>query len=336
MVAPDGSLRRARELRFSHPGYDRNMLAQIGGQGWLALRLSEDAGGAGLGVSEFCVLAEEFGARLAPEPALGAIAMSRLLRGQDLDQCISGAGVFIPAWRETGEPDAPKTRYAAGRVSGVKHAVYMADGADAFVVSTDSGAVLLRASSPGVRADISASQDGGNIATLHMNDAPAELLNGDMDEALDELSLATSAYLLGVIGVCVRLTLDYLRERRQFGKPIGAFQALQHRAADMFTQRLLLDASIDAAARAVDAGSESHSQRRAAVSRAYLRAVEASLLVTREAIQLHGAIGYTDEHDLGLLVRKALTLRAVAGSAAAHRRNFATSAGLFGATENAA
>jgi alkylation response protein AidB-like acyl-CoA dehydrogenase len=118
------------------------------------------------------------------------------------------------------------------------------------------------------------------------------------------------------------MTLDYLRTRKQFGQPIGSFQALQHRAVDLRLQLALTRASIDAAAASLD-GDAGPAQRQLAVSRAKARAADASLLVTRQAIQLHGAIGYTDEYDVGLYLRKAMTLANLYGSASQHRARYA-------------
>jgi alkylation response protein AidB-like acyl-CoA dehydrogenase len=117
------------------------------------------------------------------------------------------------------------------------------------------------------------------------------------------------------------MTLDYLRTRQQFGRPIGSFQALQHRAVDLRIQIALTRASVEAAAATLDAGCTA-TQRQAAVSRAKARAAEAAMLVTRAAVQLHGAIGYTDEYDVGLFTRKAMVLANAFGSAALHRRRF--------------
>ena len=150
--------------------------------------------------------------------------------------------------------------------------------------------------------------------------APAEAVAGSLDDAIEEATLATAATLLGVMERAFALTLDYLRTREQFGRRIGNFQALQHRAADLAMQIALTRASVEAAAATLDAGSP---QARAAISRAKARASEAGMLVTRQAIQLHGGIGYTDEYDVGLYLRRAMVLANSFGGAAVHRARFA-------------
>jgi alkylation response protein AidB-like acyl-CoA dehydrogenase len=139
--------------------------------------------------------------------------------------------------------------------------------------------------------------------------------------ALDEAAMATSAYLLGVMDRAFAMTVDYMKTRQQFGRPIGSFQALQHRAADLSMQIALTRASVEAAAASLDAGAAGGA-RRAVVSRAKARAAEASMLVARGCVQLSGGIGYTDDYDVGLHLRKAMVLANQYGSAALHRRRF--------------
>jgi alkylation response protein AidB-like acyl-CoA dehydrogenase len=145
----------------------------------------------------------------------------------------------------------------------------------------------------------------------------------DVEAALDEATLATAAYLLGLARRAFEITREYLIVRKQFGHPIGSFQALQHRAADMKIQIELTRASVAAAATAFD-GEADPRMRALRVSQAKVRAGETALLVVREAIQMHGAIGYTDEYDIGLYVRKAMTVANTFGTAAWHRRRYAS------------
>jgi alkylation response protein AidB-like acyl-CoA dehydrogenase len=121
----------------------------------------------------------------------------------------------------------------------------------------------------------------------------------------------------------LELTLDYMRERRQFGKPIGAFQALQFRAADAWMQRELTAAALEAAVAIHDDADSSAEQRAAAASSVKARAAHAGPLVCSEALQLHGAIGFTDEYDLGLYINRALTLAPWLGNASEHQRRYA-------------
>ncbi|MBE0626776.1 MAG: acyl-CoA dehydrogenase, partial [Burkholderiales bacterium] len=146
--------------------------------------------------------------------------------------------------------------------------------------------------------------------------------------ALDHATLSASAELLGVMDCALEMTLAYLRTRVQFGKPIGSFQALQHRAVDMYIQKELTRATLAAALATVQAPDCTPDQRTAAASSAKARATQAALAICKEALQMHGAIGYTDEYDLGLYFNRALVLSAWLGNAAMHRSRYAALAPL--------
>ena len=153
----------------------------------------------------------------------------------------------------------------------------MAAGADAFLVTTHRrhGAVVRR-DAHGVRLDIETTQDGGNFGTLHLDDAPAEPIGGDAEAALDGRDVATAAYLLGVMD---RVLRDYARlpaHAQQFGRPIGSFQALQHRAVDVKVQIALTRAASRPPPRRWTPSRRS-ATRQAAVSRAKARAADAAL-----------------------------------------------------------
>lgn len=330
LLPRDGDRKRIRALRFKKPGFDPAVWRAMGEQGWIGLRLPEANGGAGLGMAEFCALAEELGAALAPEPLVQGALSAALLAGANrpdlLGRLLCGDYLILTAWQErvgtlevAGTADAPRLFLPA------------AAGADFFVVPVATGGTLaLHLQGKDASAlDVADTQDGGHFGTLRP--APAELLLADagdrLGDALDEAALATAAQLLGVMDQAFALTLQYLRTRQQFGRPIGSFQTLKHRAVDLSIQIALTRASIAAAAAALDAPGTPRPQRHAAVSRAKARASEAAMLVTRQAIQLHGGIGYTDEADVGLYLRKAMVLANQFGSADLHRRRFATHAG---------
>jgi alkylation response protein AidB-like acyl-CoA dehydrogenase len=120
----------------------------------------------------------------------------------------------------------------------------------------------------------------------------------------------------------VGMTVDYLKTRVQFGKVIGSFQALQHMAIDAKLEVELTRASVEDAALQWDRSGPTDASY-AAVSRAKARASAAALKVTRDAVQMHGGIGCTDDHDIGLYLRKAMVVSAQFGSAKAHRARFA-------------
>jgi alkylation response protein AidB-like acyl-CoA dehydrogenase len=250
---------------------------------------------------------------------------ARAMQGDPLlSRILSGDMIVIPAWQERAATldTGPDTTVAGGRANGKKLFIPMAAGADAFLVSGRDGLGLVERDAPGVTLTIDRTQDGGNFGTLSLADAPCAPIEGDIAAALEEATLATSAYLLGAMDRVFAMTVDYLKTRVQFGKPIGSFQALQHRAADLKIQVSLARASVESVAAALDSGL-SGPARLAAISRAKARASDSGMLVCRQAIQLHGGIGYTDEADPGLFLRKAMVLSNLHGSATLHRTRFA-------------
>lgn len=324
-IAPRNSdLKRIRALRFVEPGFDRAVWREMCEMGWLGLLISEDHGGSGLGVQEFCALTEELGAALVPEPLIAAAMAARLLPPDMLPDVLSGDRVVLPAWQEKPlsiDVYGDVTTFADGKVSGKKIFVPMAAGADAFLVTVRGGMALVERGAPGVHLTCQTTQDGGNAGTLTLENAPGIFIEGDASEAFETACMATSAYLLGVMDRVFGITVEYLKTREQFGRKIGSFQALQHRSADLKIQVSLARATVNAAAKTQDESKDS-AVRKAAVSRAKARASDAASIVTRGCIQLHGGIGYTDAADPGLFLRKMMVLAPAYGSAALHRARF--------------
>lgn len=163
---------------------------------------------------------------------------------------------------------------------------------------------------------------GVEVAQGHVLDAPSATALQGLERAMEQTCVMAGAETLGVIEATLQMTLEYMRNRVQFGKAIGTFQALQHRAADLYIQQELVRAVLGDAVQTLDGGGSPSDCSRIA-SRCKSRSSEAGLRITREAIQLHGAIGFTDEYDLGLYVKRALVLSAWLGNSTAHRRRFA-------------
>lgn len=332
--APRVDLKRVRDARYQSPGFSREILREMAENGWIGLALPEADGGSGLGAPEYCAIQEVLGAALVPEPFTAAVLAARLLKGKHLAQQLSGEKLLLTAWQEAGNPldsGAEATRIEEERVTGRKRFVPMAAGADGYLVTASQRMMLLDPGASGLSVNFIPTIDGGHFGELTLKDVPGEELPLDFNalkNAIDEAALATAAYLLGVAERAFEMTLEYLGTRKQFDKVIGSFQALQHRAVDLKLQLSLTRASLNNAAAIWESGA-SHQQRRVAVSQAKIRASETASLVTREAIQLHGAIGYTDEYDVGLYLRKAMTLANLYGSVAAHRRRFAELAPRF-------
>jgi alkylation response protein AidB-like acyl-CoA dehydrogenase len=337
----------------------------MAGLGWLGILVPESHGGLGLGLAEMAIVAKGLARVLAPEPltATAVLAASVLcggdnepLKREQLPRLVSGERLTALAWQErAGELDISGARARAVafeggyRVSGTKRYVAGAAQADAFLVSARAGQELvvlwLPRGAAGLRRGREPLADGRSFGTLELQDAlvPAtavvasgETARAALARGFDHANAIVSAELLGVMERALEMSLDYLRTRVQFGKPIGAFQALQHRAVDLHIQKELAAAALEDGLDRLDRG-PGEPQRAAIASRVKARCAEAALRITREAIQLHGAIGFTDEYDAGLFLKRALTLSAWLGQPLWHRRRYAalTAGGGAEGTEGA-
>lgn len=348
-------VRRVRALRDTEPGFDRVAWQDMAGLGWLGVMVPEADGGLGLSIAEYAVVARGIAAAVVPEPLTAALlatcalveATPGELRSSLLDSVVSGAVIPALAWQEAigdVDPAMVATRADArdGEValSGYKRFVMGAAGADGLVVSArdDDGLALywVPMSNPNLVLTTRLLADGRPVADVLFDATPvpksSRLVSGEaalraLSTAIDMGNLAISAELLGVSHRALEMTLDYLRTRTQFGKPIGAFQSLQHRAVDLYIHRRIAEATFDHALRMIEA-SDDPDLRSAAASRAKSRTSEAARRITREAIQMHGAIGFTDDCDIGLHVKRALVLSAWLGNAGLHRRRYAALAPL--------
>jgi len=311
-------------------------LRQIGELGWLGMLVPSSADGPGFGLTEMALVLEQAGRGLVREPiGLAIIAVAALAQGHAphpiLRRAMLGDALVVPALQERAhDPLALRTEATEGgapRLTGTKMSV-CADDAEGFLVSargSDGPALYYVArDSAGVTVASAPTVDGGMLATLELQDAPADLVpprqsSRNAVEALTDLALiALSAELLGVMEGAQELTFDYLRARKQFGKPIGSFQALQHKAVDIYikteTVRSLLYQ--------VAAANDPYRIEPALAVAVKAKASEDALAVTQACIQLHGAIGFTDEHDIGLYLKRALLLSSLLGNAAAQRRRY--------------
>ncbi len=331
-IAPrGGDLKRIRALRFETPGIDRGIWREMAALGWLALRLPEDRDGLGMGMRELCVIAEELGAGLVPEPVIAAAAIVPLLPQHLRAAVLAGEMLVLPAWQEQPGAFAPglATRFVDGLLHGAKILVPFATAADAFLVTTDRGLALVRRDAPGVTIVPQQSQDGGQFGNVTFAGAVAESVPGALDDILEDIMLAHSAYLLGASERAFAMALEYLGIRKQFGKFIGSFQVLQHRAAELKVQLALSRAILNEAMAVADSAAPAATRHKVG-SRAKARIADTAILVARETIQMHGAVGITDEYDIGLYCRKIVSLYNLYGSAAWHRARYLRLAAMPG------
>jgi alkylation response protein AidB-like acyl-CoA dehydrogenase len=329
--------------RSEEPGFAPARLRQAGELGWLGILVPTSANGLGLGLTELALVVEQAGRGLMGEPiGLAAVSAVPLAQGPAphpmLERAIAGTALVIPALQESGyadDPLTPRTQVVkangALRLNGQK-VFACADGADGFLVSAAGDNAMLcyvARNAPGLTLTTTSTVEGRRLATLSLADTPADPISSppgrNTVETLYNLALiAMSAELLGVMERAYEITLDYLRIRKQFGKPIGSFQALQHQAVNNYvrieaTRSLLYQ---------IAANNEPQQIDPAMAAALKARASDDALAVTKSCIQLHGAIGFTDEHDIGLYLKRAMLLSSLFGNAAAQRRRYAMIAKL--------
>jgi len=333
-----GGSDRARQLRDAGGGFDPEMVRELAEAGVFGVAVPEDQGGLGMGLAAAGIIAEEVGRVIAPEPVVLTIGLSLgLLRRLCPDhpkmaQLIGGEISLAVAWQERGPGGAPADatcRYADGKLTGCKAWVVGATGSHGFLVvaEQDDGPVLVlaEADAQGLVIDKRTQADGSSLGELSFSGTPAaELASGGavptaLAEAVADATALAAAELVGLSERAFEITLDYIKTREQFDKPIGSFQVIQHRAVDLNVMCEVAQAGVREALAQMD--SETDPKVRAPLaSRAKARAVTAAKKITRDAIQLHGAVGYTDEFDIGLYLNRALVLSAWLGDDAYHRR----------------
>ena len=337
----------ARAFRTRDPSFSPVRLRSAGELGWLGILAAESAGGHGLGLTELALVLQQVGRGLVCEP-IGLAAVSAAALGQGptshsmLQRVMTGEALVVPALQENahgGDPLTPQTqaveRDGALRVTGTKTFV-CADNADGFLVNASGpgGPMLcyVECHAPGCTLSTAQTVEGRRLATLALSDVPADLIpshpssRNAVDAVNNLVLMALSCELLGVMEKANEITLDYLRIRKQFGKLIGSFQALQHQAANI----LVRIETTRALAFQIAANSDAFRIDPALVIALKAKASEDALAVTQACIQLHGAIGFTDEHDIGLYLKRAMLLSSLFGNAAAQRRRYIAIADLAG------
>lgn len=340
----DGA-RALRARRGAGRDLDRDIWSAMAEAGWLGLMLPEDLGGAGLGLSEQAILSEALGRALITEPlAQLSVFSGTLLAGAEpgaersrlAEGLISGSLVVSPVWQTTdgGFAVVTATADAAGvTLSGVADLVVAAASADVFLVlarSKDERVLIsVPAGSDGLSVSERPTVDGATLAQVRFSEchvatdqvlARGLLGNGLLDDAIQATRLTLAAELAGAGSKALEATVDYTKERVQFGKPIASFQAIQHRLVDMWSAAEFSCAAIvNALERLAD---EPGKPAALAVLAAKARAGDAAVDITRKAIHLHGAMGFTDECDIGLFMKRAVNLNATLGNPAQLRLQF--------------
>jgi alkylation response protein AidB-like acyl-CoA dehydrogenase len=314
-------------------GYDEAVWSAMAEQGWLAIELPEDESGLGLGMVELAVLCEEIGRRLVAAPFLPTIVALGALCGEE-----ARADAATKEWREAlGLGDAVGCVAAApgpngltvsgpegrARLSGRTPPVAYAPSADVAVVLADDGVYGVDLRAEGRPAPLSAMDRTRELGVLAFDGTPARFLGGGDAAArlIDRAATLASAEMLGAADHVLGLTVQYAKDRVQFGKPIGSFQAVKHMLADALVDVEGMRSTSYYAAWCAAAGDEEGSLS-ASMAKAWCS--DASRRVMAAGLQVHGGIGFTWEHDMHLYLKRAQLDQVSYGDAAAHRERIAT------------
>ncbi|GAA0868342.1 acyl-CoA dehydrogenase family protein [Brevundimonas basaltis] len=349
--APIAHLRKLRDSRDAD-GVSRDLWRAFGEMGFAGVVIPEAHGGSGLGAVEAGVVAEALGRTLTPSPFMGSgVLAATVLKGGSGEQQaawlprIAAGEAIVSLAVDEGPKHAPARmttmaeRSGNGfRLNGAKGFVLDGHVADALIVAarTDEGIglFLIDPSTDGVAVERTVMVDAHNAARVTLTDVEvdADALIGSVEggEALLEGALnlgraCAAASLTGAGDQAFQTTLEYLRTRKQFGKLIGEFQALQHRAAHLFSEIEIARAATMGALQALDAGKESAPL---AVSVAKAKAGRVAELAVQEAVQMHGGVGMTDDFDVGLFMKRVRVLNELLGDAGFHQERMARAQGF--------
>lgn len=351
--APVGHLRGLRD-REDARGFSDDLWEQMVELGWSGMALPESVGGLDLGVLELGIVLEECGRTLAPNPLLSSIVLGAgavLEAGNAaqqkalLEPVAEGERLLALAFEETPR-FAPFHVACKAEKSGSGFVLtgkktFVLDGhvADTLIVTARTSGetgdregisfFVVDAKAQGLTRERLPMIDNRNAASCVLEGVTVaeDALLGELGGAADALervvdrgAACLAAEMFGIISQAYEVTIDYMKTRVQFDARIGSFQALQHRAVDMFCE---LELCRSLTLEALTAADEKRDTAPMLASAAKARLSEASLWITREAVQLHGGIGMTDEHDIGFYLKRGAVAEQMLGDAAYHRDRFA-------------
>jgi alkylation response protein AidB-like acyl-CoA dehydrogenase len=355
-VTEQAPVRRFRELRDSGStaGFDTDTWSAMIEMGWTGIIVPEQYGGSGLGYLTFGLVLEETGRQLTASPLFSSAlvgASCLLLAGSDaqkqqyLPSIVDGSIIATLAVDE-GPRHAPEKvamraeKTASGyQLNGSK--TFVSEGMSAthmIVAARTSGQpgerdgvslLVVPADAAGVSRDTLKTVDSRGYANVSFSDVavPDDACLGSagggfeaLDGILDRARAGIAAEMLGTAGQAFDMTLDYLKTRVQFGQVIGSFQALGHRAADLFGEMELARSCMEGALQSIDEGSDDVAEM---CSLSKSKTGDFLHHMSNQLIQIHGGIGMTDEFDAGLYLKRARVLEAAYGNQAFHRDRYA-------------
>ena len=348
-----------RNLRDSRDadGFDRDLWRRMVELGWTGMAIPEAYDGYGFGHTGLGLVLEETGRTLVDSPLIATVLLgansilesgSEAQKAELLPRIVAGELLLAFALDErfAHDPGRIETvavpRNGGFALNGGKTFVLDGHVADRIIVAAridggsggpaNIGLFLVDATAPGLEVMRTIMVDGRNCANIALNDVAVkvdDLLGGTavaretLDRVLDIARIGLAAEMLGSIEEVFERTLDYLRQREQFGVPIGAFQALQHRAAEMYNEIELSRSLVRAALAALDDPASDKGRIARLASAAKAKLSEVFFLVSNEGIQMHGGIGMTDEFDIGFFLKRARVAQQFLGDAGFHRDRYA-------------
>ncbi len=351
-VDKDYSFDARKKIIHSESGVSDRAWATLVELGMLALPVPEEQGGFNGSAVDMMVVMQELGRGLVVEPYFATVLGAQFLKlagGQEglLERVAAGELKLACALGEQQSRHALNDVLAtdssgAGRISGRKTVVLHGGQAGAFIVSVRSTGAqrdtdgislyVVPCDAAGVQVVDYRTIDGQRAATVEFSDAPGKLL-GEQGKGWPLLEAATDygaallcAEAVGSMDAIFAATLEYLKTRQQFGAPIGKFQALQHRMADMFIH--LEQARSMAMLAAVKLGSSDDEERRRVVSAAKARVGQAARFVGQQAVQLHGGMGVTDELPAAHYFKRLAMIEITLGDADHHLERFIAQPGF--------
>jgi alkylation response protein AidB-like acyl-CoA dehydrogenase len=334
-LAGECPIAEVRRLMDTPTAYDATLWSKLVEQGYPGVIFPEEYGGIGLGKVELILLMEEAGRALLPGPFFSTVALA----GAVIDAVASSekkkeflapicrgkarSTVAVLEASSSWDSAAIQIAGASGALTGEKLFVSDAAVADFIVVVATDGVYVVDAKANGMRITPMEGMDfGRKLYTIQFNKTPAEKLGGTaaLPRAFDVATAALVAEMVGGMQRSLEITVEYAKMRKQFGKPIGMFQAVQHQCADMYLETESSRSAVYYAAWALEQNAPDAS---AAVSIAKMYASDASRTVGNRGIQVHGGMGFTWENDLHLYYRRAKSSETMFGDATFHRERIA-------------
>jgi alkylation response protein AidB-like acyl-CoA dehydrogenase len=295
--------------------YDDALWTEISELGWPGIFIDEDHGGQGLGVIELVILQEELGYGLAPTPFFSNAAAGFLIQQAGSDEQKERLLPGIASGEQRGTVGVV-TNGEAVLVPDADSAsvIVLVDGDSATVVEADSAEIEPRDTIDSTRRFATVRANGGG-----------EQLGGDVQAGVDRAEIALAAELVGVAQWAMEQAVEYAKDRKQFDRPIGSYQAVAHRCAEMMLETESSRSAVYYAGWVADNEPETAAL---AASMAKSYAADAGWRVTASSLQVHGGIGFTWEHDLHFFLKRARTDGHLFGSPRSHRDRVAELAGL--------